>query len=74
MSQPEALPMTPTCAAVIRWYDGDKTAAQSMRRDVFQKGHTRCMRAGWLADTDTWPYTGVTEAGRVAASAYAASR
>lgn len=66
MAQPITLPMTPTCAAVIRHYAGDPLPARTMRLDVFQKAVTRCTRAGWLEDIDAWPYTGATATGRQA--------
>jgi hypothetical protein len=58
--------MTPTCEAVIRYFNGEHGAIEGMRRDVFGKAEQRCRKAGWLADSDSWPYTAVTNAGRSA--------
>jgi hypothetical protein len=60
------LKMTRTCETVIRRYAGEPTAGDEMRSDVFLKAVNRCKRAGWLQDTQEWPYTGITEAGLIA--------
>ncbi len=66
MPEFEALKMTDTCAKVIRYFAGDRTATAGMRGDVFGKAETRSRRAGWLESIDAWPHTGVTDAGREA--------
>lgn len=57
-----------TQALVIRYFDGDVTAladVKAMDRRVWASAFLACQERGWIADTELFPYSVATDAGRM---------